>query len=138
MLARSVLLLPAILVLALSTATDAEARRLKLFGSAKAAAPANPQAVGAARPAAPSPVVAPTSRSNTFFFVGSGRGAPAAPATAAPAEGPGRAQDETRPMIAVLTDSLTPDAPPKPTRQAYGFETLSAPVRGFEIVTFRN
>lgn len=139
MLARSVFISSALLALALTTATDAEARRLKLFGSAKAA-PARPasQTSPAAAPAA----VAPTGRSGTFVFVAPGRGAPAAVVPASvPAEEPGRTRDAQRPMIAAVTEPETPAparGPATPTRPAYGFEVVSAPNVGFEVVKGRN
>jgi hypothetical protein len=163
MLVRFVLLVPALLGLALSTATDAEAKRFKLFSFPKATA--KPSPVEAARPtASPSPApaasataAAPTGRSGGFVFVPGAR----IPAASQPAEE--RAPDEVRPMLAtspepplrkpaptpekpatapeptrpVLTTVMATSSPEKPT-PAFRVQTVSAQGPGFEVVKPRN
>lgn len=139
MLPRFVLLVPALFAAALSTATGAEARRFKLFSGSKVVSTA-PQAVGAARPAAmgaaaaPGSAVAPAGRSGFFVLVGGGSGAPAG---TAPTEAPARARDDAPLTLATVTDAPAPSPSPrpqKPVRPAYGFETVSGGVPGFEVV----
>src|SRR5829696_2172937 len=135
MLARFVLLVPALLSLALSTATDAEARRLRLFSFAKAATPAKP---GAAAPLArsASPAAARTSRSGAFIFVSGGRGGPAgaAPAANAPAEEPRpryEPKHSARPSASKLSLPLAPASRSSP----FGTERPDALLRSGAAVS---
>jgi hypothetical protein len=163
MLVRFVLLVPALLGLALSTATDAEAKRFKLFSFPKATAKPNP--VEAARPTAPpipataasAPAAAPTGRSGSFVFVPGVR----IPATSRPAEE--RPQDEARPRLATKPNpplrhpapiqqkppstpettkpvlaTVTPAPSPQQPAPAFRVQTVSAQGPGFQVVKPRN
>jgi hypothetical protein len=115
MLVRSLVFVGVVSALIIATATDAEARRFRLFSSsARAATPTVP----AAKPDAIAPKpVAPADRSGTFVYVGSGRGAAA---TSAPqGEEPALRRGEAMPMLATITDPARRPRQRKTSRAAH-------------------
>jgi hypothetical protein len=124
------------------TASDAEARRFRLFSSPARAATPNPAAVkpDAALPKAAVPAVpaAPAAkRSGSFVFIGGTRPA-AAPAAAPQAEEPARRTGEAVPMLATITDAPARSQEKQSRPAVFSFETVSGPARGFEVVKPRD
>jgi hypothetical protein len=139
MFVRSLFIVGLVGASVVGTATDAEARRFRLFSSPARAATPNPAAVkpDAIAPRAAVPA-APANRSGGFVFIGGSRGS-AAPAATPQAEEPARRHGEAVPMLATITDA--PDQPPQEKRKrpaVFSFETVSGPARGFEVVKPRD